>query len=104
MLSLYHQLKISKLHLDDPSIRRSFKEGGVSSMSLPASIKAPSTTKCYLGFDQDTTGNDYFLGVSICNNTGIVYHREFDQVQEHRAQWDPGGRRLGVKPSFKEGG
>ena len=86
--------------------------------------------ECYLGFNHDCADNGYILDaqgsvdhkyfvgisfdrVSLDNNycfyllgvcPGFAYHRDFNNVQEHRAQWDPGGRRLGVKPSFKEGG
>ena len=74
--------------------------------------------KYCIGFDVDPTDNDYFLdicfdrvsiGNKYCYHLVAVYpvfgyHCNFGQVQEHRAQWDPGGHRLGVKPSFKEGG
>lgn len=53
----------------------------------------------YLDFDQDPANNDHFLDHSFDH----VSVGDFDQVQEYRAQWDPGRRRLEVKPGFKEG-
>ena len=77
--------------------------------------------KYYLNFDQDYVGNDHFRGASwdgvtighgyynlvVQVSPDFDYHHDFKLVKEHRVQWDPGGSRwcrLGVKPSFKEGG
>lgn len=96
-------------------------DGVVDDHSISTSLDGVSIDHDYyylVEVDQDPAGSGYFLGISfdrVCIGNNYCFylvevsprfgsHRDFDQVQEHRAQWDPGGHRLGVKPSFKEGG
>ncbi|KAE8769866.1 hypothetical protein D1007_58480 [Hordeum vulgare] len=73
--------------------------------------------KYYIDFDIDPADIDYFLDISfdrvstgknyccylVAVYPGFGYHYNFDQVQEHRAQWDPGlkegGGMLGPLPN-----
>ncbi|XBI62725.1 hypothetical protein VPH35_043286 [Triticum aestivum] len=67
--------------------------------------------KYYIGFNNDYFVDNSFGWVAIIHyyhvvqvNTAFDCHHGFELFKDHQVQWDPCGRRLGVKPTFKEGG